>query len=160
MFALGVAAARHAWANRVPETVRRGTGYTLLGVLVVVPAYAAAFGIDDVASDSGPYVGGWHWQAFVLPTLEAVLVVAGSVWVLGLAQRKLTGSSRMWQACGRGAFAAFMLQAPVLLTLSIVARPFQLPAEAKALLVGAIAVPLCFWLGYLLVDRTRVGRLV
>jgi hypothetical protein len=86
--------------------------------------------------------------------------VAGSIWVLGLAQRKLTGVGRIWQACARGAFAAFILQAPVLLTLSIMARPFQLPAEAKALLVGGIAVPLCFWLGCLLIDRTRVGRLL
>lgn len=160
MFALGVAAARHNWAAHVPESVKRACGYTLLGVLVGLPVYAAAVGIDSVADDAGPYVGGWHWQAVALAALEAVLVVAGSVWVLGLAQRRLTRISRLWQACARGAFAAFMLQAPVLLTLSIVARPFQLPAEAKALLVGGIAVPLCFWLGWLLVDRTRVGRLV
>jgi hypothetical protein len=160
MFALGVVAARHAWAAQLPERVKKGAGYTLLGVLVAVPVFAAAAGINDVATDSVPYTGGWHWQAVVLASLEAVLVVAGSIWVLGLAQRKLTGVGPIWQACARGAFAAFVLQAPVLLTLSIMARPFQLPAEAKALLVAGIAVPLCFWLGYLLIDRTRVGRLL
>jgi hypothetical protein len=160
MFALGVAAARHAWARQVPENVKKGAGYTLLGVLVGVPVFAAAAGIDNLAADAAPYVGGWHWQAVVLASLEAVLVVGGSIWVLGLAQRKLTGVGRLWQACARGAFAAFILQAPVLLTLSIVARPIHVPAEAKALLVGAVAVPLCFWLGYLLIDRTRVGRLL
>ena len=160
MFALGVVAARHAWAAQLPERVKKGAGYTLLGVLVAVPVFAAAAGINDVATDSVPYTGGWHWQAVVLASLEAVLVVAGSIWVLGLAQRRLTGAGPIWQACARGAFAAFILQAPVLLTLSIMARPFQLPAEAKALLVAGIAVPLCFWLGYLLIDRTRVGRLL
>jgi hypothetical protein len=160
MFALGVAVARHAWAERVPDGVRRGCGYAVVVTLVGLPVLAAFLGIDDLAADDGPFLGGWHWQAAVLAGIEAVLVVAGSVWLLGFAQRRMTGEGPVARACARGAFAAFLLQAPVLLVLAIALRPVAVPAEVKALVVGGLGVPLCFWLGWFLVSRTPVGRTV
>jgi hypothetical protein len=79
------------------------------------------------------------------------------VWLFGLAQRRLTRGGSLSEACGRGAYAAFILQAPVLLTLMIAARTLPWPAEAKAFGVAALAVPLCFGLGWLVV-RSRWGR--
>lgn len=158
MFGLGVAAARFGWAKRVPESLRRGCGAAVIITVLALPLYASAVGISDLAADAAPYQGGWHWQAMVLATVEAILVVAGSVWVLGLAQDRLQGATRLWQVCSRSSFAAFVLQAPVLLTLSITLRPFDLPAEAKAIAVGGIGVPVCFWLAWQLIERTRVGR--
>jgi hypothetical protein len=48
----------------------------------------------------------------------------------------------------------------VLLTLAIAARPLPLPATAKALLVGGLAVVASFGLGWLLTTRTRLGRIL
>ncbi|WP_406046534.1 hypothetical protein OG799_12305 [Micromonospora sp. NBC_00898] len=87
-------------------------------------------------------------------------MVAGSVWVLGTAQRRLLCGGRLSVACGRSAYAAFILQGPALLTLAIAARPLALPAEAKAVLVAALGVPVCFGLGWLVIDRTRLGRIL
>ena len=158
MFGLGVAAARFGWARRVPEGLRRGCGVAVIATVLSLPVYASVVGISNLAADAAPYQGGWHWEAMVLATVEAILVVAGSVWVLGLAQDRLQGVSRLWRVCARSSFAAFVLQAPVLLTLAIMMRPFNLPAEAKAIAVGGIGVPVCFWLAWQLVDRTRLGR--
>jgi acyltransferase-like protein len=160
MFLLGVVASRHAWAARVPDHIRRHCGFAVAGTLLAVPVVAAVVGVHDLAGDAAPFLGGWHWQAAALAGIEAALVVFGTVWILGVAQDHLRGDSRLWRHATRGAFAAFLLQAPVLITLSVVARPVTVPAEVKALVVGGIAVPLCFWLGWLLVDRTRVGRLL
>ncbi|SDZ52657.1 Acyltransferase family protein [Asanoa ishikariensis] len=158
MFGLGVAAARFGWAKRVPERLRRGCGVAVIITVVALPLYAWTVGISDLANDAGPYQGGWHWQALLLATVEAVLVVAGSVWVLGLAQDRLQGVTQLWRRCARGSFAAFVLQAPVLLTLAIMLRPFDLPAEAKAIAVAGIGIPVCFWLAWKLIERTPVGR--
>jgi hypothetical protein len=158
MFGLGVAAARFGWAKRVPERLRRGCGAAVVITVLALPVYAFTVGISDLADDAGPYQGGWHWQAMLLAIVEAILVVAGSVWVLGLAQDRLQGVSRLWKRCARGSFAAFVLQAPVLLSLSITLRPFDLPAEAKAIAVGGIGIPVCFWLAFQLIERTPVGR--
>jgi hypothetical protein len=160
MFVLGVVASRHAWAAKVPEHIRRRCGWAVAGTLLAVPLVTAVVGVDDLAADARPFVGGWHWQAAVLACIEASLVVFGTVWTLGVAQDHLRGESRLWQRSARGAFAAFLLQVPVLITLAIMMRPIAVPAEVKALVVGGIAVPMCFWLGWLLVDRTRVGKLL
>ena len=95
-----------------------------------------------------PFLGGWHWQALMLAGSEASLVVAGSVWLLGLAQRRLTGDGPLWAACRRSSYAAFVLQVPILLTLAIAARSLTWPAEAKAFLVAVLGVPASFWLGW------------
>lgn len=160
MFSLGIAVAPHGWAAAVPDRVYRACGRIAVAALVSIPALAVAFNVTNVAADAAPFVGGWHLQAAAMAGVEAALVVSGSVWALGLAQRRLTHGGRLSTACGRAAFAAFVLQAPVLLTLAIAARPIDLPAEGKAVLVGALAVPACFALGRLLIDRTALRRIL
>jgi acyltransferase-like protein len=159
MFGLGVAAGRRGWHIRVPDGVWRACAYAVLATLGAVPLLAAFLGISNVAEDAGPFVGGWHWQALMLDCVEAVLVVGGSVWLLGLAQRRMAGGGRLSTAWGRGSYAAFVLQVPVLLTLEMAARPLSWPAEAKGALVAALGVLGCFWLGSMVV-RTPLGRVL
>ena len=66
--------------------------------------------------------------------MEATLVVAGSVWLLAWAQRRLTSRAVGMSEVARGAYAAYLLQAPVLLGLEISARSLDWPASAKAIL--------------------------
>jgi hypothetical protein len=159
MFGLGVVTGRRDWRVKLPERLYRGCGYAVAVTLAAVPVLAVAFGVTNVAQDAGPFLGGWHWQALALAAVEASLVVAGSVWLVGLAQRRWASSGRLSARCGRSSYAAFVLQAPVLLTLAIAARRLPWPAEAKALSVAVLGVIGCFWLGSLLV-RTRLGRIL
>jgi hypothetical protein len=48
---------------------------------------------------------------------------------------------------------AFLLQAPVLIGLAVVLRPVPLPAEVRALIVGAAGVAGSFALAWLLISR-------
>ena len=93
-------------------------------------------------------------------TFEAILVVAGSVWLLGIAQRKLNHRGPLASACARGAFAAFVLQAPVLLTFAVAARPLAVPVELKSFLVAGLSVVASFWLGWLAVSRTPLQKIM
>lgn len=164
MFGLGAVVARRGWIVSVPEGLRHRCGLAVAITLSAVPVLAvgldAELGASNLAEAATPFVGGWHWQALLLASVEACLVVAGSVWALGTAQRRLLNGGRLSVACGRAAYAAFALQGPVLLTLAIAARPLPLPAEAKALAVGALAVPACFWVGWLIIEHTRLNRLL
>jgi peptidoglycan/LPS O-acetylase OafA/YrhL len=159
MFALGVAAGRRGWQVRVPPHLYRACGWAVAITLVVVPAVVFGARITDLAADAGPFVGGWHWQAFVLDGAEASLVVAGSVWLCGLAQRRLAGTGSRPAAWGRASYAAFALQVPVLLSLAIALRPVPWPAEGKAVLLAVLGVPASFWLGGKLV-RTRMRQVL
>jgi peptidoglycan/LPS O-acetylase OafA/YrhL len=60
----------------------------------------------------------------------------------------------------RSAFGAFLLQGPVLIGLMIAMRPIGVPAEGKALAVASLGVVGSFALSWLLVNRTRLGRVL
>ncbi|GAY07354.1 alpha/beta fold hydrolase [Pseudonocardia sp. N23] len=159
LFLLGVAARRSGWERHVPDPVRRLCGAATIVTLLLLPVAAMASGVRDVARDSGPYLGGWHWQALALAVVEAMLVVLGSVWLVGIAERRLTRSGPRWTRWSRNAFAAFVIQGPVLLVLASALRPFPAPAWVKAPLVGAAAIAVCWWVGgrlpFLAGDRPR-----
>jgi hypothetical protein len=50
----------------------------------------------------------------------------------------------------RDAFAAYLVQAHILVLLAVAMRPLTVPAEAKALVVSLAGVPLSFAVGHLL----------
>lgn len=160
MFALGVAGARRGLARGVPEGLGRTSGWITLAAVVGGPVVALSLGVDDLGGDLNPYLSGWRPEALLLATFEGVLVVFGSLWLLRFAQRHLGTRRPFWQKLARSSFAAFILQGPVLIMIAVAIRPLPLPAEVKApaLLVAGLAG--CFGLGWLLVTKTRVGRIV
>ncbi|MBW0116286.1 acyltransferase family protein [Pseudonocardia abyssalis] len=158
MFVLGVAAARRGWVAQVPDRIRRGCGVAVLAVLVLLPVAALASGVRDVARDAGPYLGGWNAAALATAAAEAVLVVAGSVWLVGLAGHHGLGAGPRATALARAAFPAFVVQGPVLIGLAVLLRPLDLPAEVKAPLVAAAALWVCFGLGRVVSRRRDRAR--
>ncbi|WP_123741403.1 acyltransferase family protein [Saccharothrix texasensis] len=158
MFGVGIVGARSGLAERVPDRMWRGSRVVAALAVLSVPVVAVALGVSDLAGQAGPSLGGRRWQALLFAVVEAVLVVGGSVWLLGLAQRRLTRDGPPAVALSRGAFTAFFIQGPVLVVLAAAARPLPFPAEVKAFLVAAVAIAGSFGAGRLLTARTRVGR--
>jgi hypothetical protein len=159
LFALGVAAARSGWVGHVPDRLRRMCGAVTLTTLGLLPVLALALGLRDVSRDATPYLGGWTWEALALAGMEAVLVVAGSVWLVGLAEHRLGGDGPRAARWAHGAFAAFVIQGPVLMATASAGRVLDAPAGVKAPLVAAIAIVLCFWFGRLLTSLVSTALL-
>ncbi|PXY36522.1 acyltransferase family protein [Prauserella flavalba] len=160
MFWLGAAQAHTGLASRVPDRLYRCCGVALAGVVLSVPVLAVAAGVTDVAAGSAVFLGGPRWEALLFATVEAALVVPGSIWLLGVAQRHLHRTSGFASAAARASFAAFILQGPVLIALATAARPLPMPAGVKAPLVAVCAIACCFGLGRLAVTRTPLGALL
>ncbi|GLZ31700.1 hypothetical protein Lesp02_38880 [Lentzea sp. NBRC 105346] len=152
MFALGVAGGR-SLAERIPDELYRRSRAVVVATILVLPVGAALLGVLDLADNAGPFLGGWRWQALLLASLEGLLVVAGSLWLVGLAQRRFT--KPVPDAINRGAFAAFVVQGPILVTIATALRPVPAPAEVKAPLVGALAIVVSFAIGALVTRRKR-----
>jgi hypothetical protein len=160
MFGLGVAGSSLGWVWHVPGALRRTSARLAASVIAVLGLVAVVVLARGAVPDLDPFLGGWRWQALAFAAAESAVVVAGSLGVLAFAQRVLVRRGRFASACTRAAYAAFVLQGPVLLALATAARPLALGAEVKAPLVGAAAVALSFGIGSLLVERTRLGRLL
>jgi hypothetical protein len=161
MFGLGIVSARRGWLDPVPVGIRHRCGIgSLLGLAAfgVLMGAVLAAGLEppDAFSDQT-----LHWAPIALSALEGPLAVAAAVWLLGTAQRHLDRPpGPRGRALARGAYAAFILQGPVLIGVAIVLRPFALSAEVKALAVACAGVALSFGLAWVLVARTRLGRVL
>ena len=160
MFGLGIVAAQRGWLDPVPERVQRGCGLAVLGGLgawALLAGAMAATGVDGgVLFDSG-----LHWPPLVMAAIEGPLAVGASVWLLGVAQRRLNRpQGPVGRAMARSAYGAFFLQGIVLVGLMVAMRPVDVPAEVKALTVACLGVAGSFALAWLLVSRTRLGRVL
>ena len=158
LYVLGVLVADKGWAERIPPKIGRRCGLAVMGTFAVALAIMAATGVANPSRDDIPFLGGWHWQALTLDVAEATLVVAGSVWLLAFAQRWLTHRDIRVTRWARGAYVAYLLQAPVLIGLEIAERSLPWPAAIKGVTVAAAAVVASFTIGRLLVERRRLGR--
>jgi hypothetical protein len=96
-----------------------------------------------------------------MAAIEGPLAVGTSVWLLALAQRRLDRPpGSLSRALARSAYGAFFIQGVVLIGLMIALRPIAVPAEVKALVVAGLGVSGSFALAWLLVSRTRLGRII
>jgi hypothetical protein len=92
----------------------------------------------------------------VFAVIETALTVFGSVWLLGVAQRRLDRRIRWGPALARSAYGAFMVQGLVLIGLAVALRAAPLPAEAKAVIVAGGGIAGSFALAWLLISRVPV----
>lgn len=154
-FSLGILASRHGWQEAVPPGIRRGC---LRVAAVCLVATMTLILVADQLGVRDQLAGGWSWPAAGVAVVGGTLTVCGPIVVLAWAQRHLRSSSVTWQRASRSAYAAFLLQGPVLVGLAVVLRPLPVVAEVKALLVLVGGVLGCFALGWVLVQRTALGR--
>jgi hypothetical protein len=157
LFGLGLAGARYGWLDPVPDRLRRGCAVAALLGALAIAGFAGVVAVAGVPAEE--FLGGWHWASAGTAAAEGVLAVTLSVWLLGLARRYLNGPAGRGRAT-RGAYAAFLVQAHVLVGLALLLRPLGLPAEVKAALVSTLGVLVSFALGWLLVARTPLRHIL
>jgi hypothetical protein len=160
MFGLGIVAAQRGWLDPVSDRIRRKCGFAALAAVamfLIVAAVMAAAGVDgDVIFEPG-----LHWPTLSLALIEGPLAIGMSVWLLGVAQRLVNRRpGELGRALARSAYGAFLLQGVVLIGLMIALRPVGAPAEVKALAVAGLGVAGSFALAWVLVTRTRLGRMI
>jgi hypothetical protein len=160
MFGLGIISARRGWLAPVPDRLRRGCGLAALTAALSFPLVVLGAETLGLPADLELFLGGWRWQAAAAAAAEGVLAVSASLWLLGFAQRHAGPRGRLAHALARSAYGAFLLQGPVLIALALALRPLVVPAEVKALAVAAAGVAGSFGLAWLLITRTRLGRIL
>ncbi|MGZ4148777.1 MAG: acyltransferase family protein [Actinomycetota bacterium] len=156
MFGLGVVAARRGWLRPVPGALARRCG--IAAIVAMLGTAACVLSAEPLGLTEEAFYGGWRLTALIAAALEGVLAVSAPVWVLGFAERHLDATGPLRRAAARGSYLAFMLQGPVLVALAL--RPVGVSGDVKALLVATLGVVGSFALAWLLVTRTRLGRVL
>ena len=158
LFGLGIVAAQRGGLEPVPDRLRRRCGaVALLGVAAFFALLGAVLAVGLEPPDAFADLR-LHWAPIALSAIEGPLAVAASVWLLGTAQLRFDRPGP--RAVVRSAYGAFILQGPVLIGIALALRPVDVPAEIKALVVAGTGVVVSFGVAWLLVSRTKLGRIL
>jgi glucan biosynthesis protein C len=141
------------WPYLADQTGTRDTGpmwfVALLGLTALAAWALATDRFDAVA-------GGLTWPSAAFAVLEGVGAVALSLWLVAWFRRRWDRPGPLVRRAGRGSYAAYVLHPPVLVALSLLARPLPVVPEAKFVLVAVSGVTAAFTAGVGLI-RLRAG---
>jgi hypothetical protein len=158
VFALGVWGASGGLVTAVPASLRSACRTLTLLAAGAIAVLMVVVVLLDRVDDA---LGGWSWPAAAFASVEALLTITGSVWLLSLAQSRLDRRFRGDRVLNRAAYGAFMVQTVFLLGIAVLIRPLGVPAELKAVMVATAAVTCSFVAAHLLIRWVPgVGRLV
>jgi glucans biosynthesis protein C len=157
MFTLGVLAGERGWFDGpLDERLRRRCGLAAVAGGLMTPIVAVVV----VIGDPEPLLGGLAPPALVMPTLEAILAVGLSVWVMEWFRRHGNRAGTVGRKLGRSSYATYLIHPPVVVACSLLLRGLPIPAELKFVIVAALAVPAAFGLGHLLTRWPPLRRIL
>jgi glucan biosynthesis protein C len=144
MFIAGLLAYRRGWLENIPETTsRRWLKVAAMLILLYLPGALLGGALENVE----PFKGGWHWQSLSYAVWEAYLCVGLCIGLLYLFRKHANLQGRFSASMSRSAYAAYIVQAPVITVVALLVRDLTLHPLLKFGLVGLIAVALCFIIG-------------
>lgn len=142
LYALGCRAAAGRWLERVPaDDARRWRRLAALA-LPVLPAASLSGG--SWQGTALRFEGGWGWPALLYAFWEPLVAWGLIASLLHAGRLHLDRPDARWDRWVPCAYGAFVVHAPVLVGLSVLARPWPLPALLKFALVTVAATGLSF----------------
>jgi peptidoglycan/LPS O-acetylase OafA/YrhL len=148
-----VLAGERGWLTVLDRRLVRGCGRAAVMAVLGLTALAAWALVTDRLD---AVAGGLAWPSVAFAGLEGLGAVGSSLWLVACFRRRWDRPGAPLQRAGRGSYAAYVLHPPVLVVLSLLARPLPVPPEAKFVLVAASGVAAAFAAGVGL-TRLRAG---
>ncbi len=156
-FLVGIFAFRGNWLLNLPQKTGmlwlRVAG-VLLAVLFGLLSYAAFTGTLDL------FIGGFTWESALFAFWEQSFAVAVSIGLIVWFREKLNYQNRLAKVLSDNSYAAYFLQAPVLVGLALALATIQMPLTLKFLVVAPLGVALCFIAAYLVRKIPKVNHVL
>ena len=146
LFIVGILAYRRNWFSGLSDAQGKVWLRIVLALIVLLPVIMITGGALEGDIDSA--MGGVHWQSFAYAVWEQFMcmgmVVTLLVWFRNRSNRQGPLAKRMSAA----AYAVYIFHQPVIIALALALRGIRLDLALKWVLVGPVAVCLCFVVGY------------
>jgi glucan biosynthesis protein C len=147
LFVVGLIAYRRNWLMSLPDKTGRRWLIMAISLIFVYAPMMLALG---VAADQVSFKGGWHWQSLVFALWESVFCISMCLGLIYAFRRYLNHRDKIAGFLVPNAYTAYLIHAPVILTLAFAVRDIALYPLLKWAVVGLVAVPLCFGLSSLI----------
>lgn len=143
LFALGIAAKRNGWLEKLTDGM--GRTWTMIAIVLALPVWPILMLAGGASGgDITTFMGGFHWQALALALWEQTFCVAASVMLLVWYRRRMNRMTRTTGFLSRNSFAVYVMHAPVLIAVTLLLVPIDLPVIVKFLAVVALTVAITF----------------
>ncbi len=133
LFFAGCRAARGRWLEKVPPRS------ALIWALITLAAIAANPLLSGLFSGCGPASGGWNAMAFCYAMWEPFVawgLILGLLWGF---RKFLNRAGPLARHLARSSFTVYIVHAPVLVTVSMLARGWAADPLCKWIVVGALS---------------------
>lgn len=155
VFAMGVFAANARWLDHISAGTQRRVRWAALvgfGALLAL-LVAASLGDDDVATRADV-------PTFLFAMVMGWVAVAFTVWFVSWIRHRWPTRGPLLAKAGRGSYATYVIH-PLALVLTMLAmRPVPLVPEVKFVVVAALAIPICFTIGYAVTRVPGINKVV
>lgn len=143
LFVAGTWAGRADWLSKLPR--RYGPVCLVVAVVGGLAIFAGVMLSGGALTDGiGPYMGGLHWQAAAYAFWESFFCVFFSAGLLAFGKYRLNGAGALARFMARSSFGVYVFHAPILITISLLMRPFGFHPLVKFLLAGSATVVVSF----------------
>jgi hypothetical protein len=148
MFVIGLIAYQRGWLAGLTEAQGKVWRWVVVALIMLFPVIFVLGGALE--GNLGPFMGGLHWQSFVYSLWEQLMCMAMVVTLVVWFRKRFNNQSTIVRALSSGAYAAYVIQAPVIVLLALALRGVQLDLALKFVLFAPVAVALSFLVGYLI----------
>jgi hypothetical protein len=160
MFALGVAACRGRWLERVPERFAWSAAIACIGVATLAWLPLLAYG-GALGGRLASYNGGLAWQSAAMATWESLVCVGMSFAVVAGFRAFAPGQGRFARFMSDNAFAVYVIHPPLLVLTALAFAGLALAPVQKFALLWALSAVLSFGVAAPLARRLPlVGRIL
>jgi hypothetical protein len=145
-FIVGVIAFRGNWLPSAPK--KTGTLWLRIALFLLI-IFVAALTYASVSGSVSLFFGGFNWQTAFYAFWEQAFAVSVSVGLIVWCREKMNFQNHFTKILSDNSYAAYILQAPIIVGLGLGLASIKIPLDLKFLIVAPIGVTLCFFVAYL-----------
>jgi glucans biosynthesis protein C len=157
LFIVGLIAYRGNWLLKMPKNTSRFWLKIAFLLLVVLPVL---FIMGSATGDVNSFLGGITWQAAAYAFWEQLFGVAVSVGLCIWFRERMNFQNRLTKALSESSYAAYILQAPILVFLALSLQSIQMSLMLKFAVVSPIAITLCFLIAFLIKKIPNANKIL
>jgi hypothetical protein len=148
-FIMGTVAARGDWLRKVPSsTASRVFDIALIATITLLPLAAIGTEMSSLGWDSLFGYGSLSSAFYAL--WDSTFAVGMSMFAIALFRRHFNSPGKVWKFLSRHFYTAFILQAPIIVTITaVLLSSIHIESLLKFVLAAVIVLPLLWAVAYL-----------
>lgn len=156
-FYLGTQASRSNIMEKI--TLEPGKKWLYIAFGIGLPVWFIALYLGEVFEGKMLIIGGFNAPSLLYALWESMFCVAFIIALSGIAKAKFNYQTNLWKFLSDNTFGIYVFHAPVLISLSILAKGIYINALTKFFIIGFLAIIVSLLVSWLIRLIPRIGRI-